>query len=103
LWRRTGVDREYAHLVSIESQRDLDGLREAGAVVAATLRAMSGAAVTGITTAELDGVGAEVLAERGARSAPRLTYGFPGGTCISVNDEACTASPAGGGSRPATS
>jgi methionyl aminopeptidase len=81
--------------VSIESEYDLEALRAAGAVVAATLRAMSGAAVAGITTAELDGVGACVLAERGARSAPRLTYGFPGDTCISVNDEAVHGVPGG--------
>jgi methionyl aminopeptidase len=28
-----------------------------------------------------------VLAAHGARSAPALTYGFPGATCISVNEE----------------
>jgi methionyl aminopeptidase len=41
----------------------------------------------GITTAELDRVGERFLTRRGARSAPRLTYGFPGFNCISVNDE----------------
>ena len=29
----------------------------------------------------------------GARSAPRLTYQFPGSTCISVNDEAAHGIP----------
>lgn len=42
----------------------------------------------GITTAELDAVAADILADHGARSAPRLAYDFPGSTCISVNDEA---------------
>jgi len=42
----------------------------------------------GVTTAQLDEVGARVFREAGARSGPQLDYGFPGVTCISVNDEA---------------
>ncbi len=49
--------------------------------------------VPGITTAELDAVGADFLARHGARSAPRLVYRFPGDTCISVNDEAAHGIP----------
>ena len=41
-----------------------------------------------ITTRELDEIGARVLAEHGAESAPPKVYGFPGALCISVNDEA---------------
>ena len=41
-----------------------------------------------MTTAELDGIGEEVFARHGARSAPRDTYDFPGCLCLSVNDEA---------------
>jgi methionyl aminopeptidase len=41
----------------------------------------------GMTTRELDDIGASFLEQHGARSAPRLTYGFPGTTCISVNNE----------------
>jgi methionyl aminopeptidase len=33
----------------------------------------------------LDDIGAAYLARFGARSAPKLTYGFPGTTCISLN------------------
>jgi methionyl aminopeptidase len=36
----------------------------------------------------LDEIGARVLAEHGAESAPPKVYGFPGSLCISVNDEA---------------
>jgi methionyl aminopeptidase len=36
----------------------------------------------------LDRIGAGILNEDGARSAPPLEYGFPGAVCISVNDEA---------------
>ena len=36
---------------------------------------------------QLDDVGAAFLRKHGARSAPQLTYDFPGFNCISVNDE----------------
>jgi methionyl aminopeptidase len=42
----------------------------------------------GVTTAELDAIAAREFARAGARSGPQLDYGFPGVTCISVNDEA---------------
>ena len=74
--------------MSIESQEELEGMRAAGRVVALALEAMRAAVRAGVTTAELDGVAAEVLARHGARSAPRLVYDFPGATCISVNREA---------------
>ena len=46
-----------------------------------------------MTTAELDKIGAAFLADHGARSAPILTYKFPGHTCISINDEAAHGIP----------
>lgn len=42
----------------------------------------------GITTQELDAIGAKVSAEHGAESLPPKVYGFPGALCISVNEEA---------------
>jgi methionyl aminopeptidase len=74
--------------VTIGSDRDLAGLRRAGRVVALALREMKRALEPGMTTAELDAVGAEVFGRYGARSAPQTVYGFPGINLISVNDEA---------------
>jgi methionyl aminopeptidase len=74
--------------MSIESAKDLAGLRAAGSVVVEALAAMRDAVRPGVTTRELDDIGAEVFATFGARSAPQLAYGFPGVNCISVNDEA---------------
>jgi methionyl aminopeptidase len=73
--------------MTLSSQRDLAGLRRAGAVVAETLRAMEAAARPGIRTAELDEVATRIFRGHGARSAPQLAYGFPGTTCITVNDQ----------------
>jgi methionyl aminopeptidase len=74
--------------MSIESLRDLEGLKAAGRVVRLALEAMRAVVEAGVTTGQLDAIGASVLAAHGARSAPNLTYGFPGANCISVNDEA---------------
>jgi methionyl aminopeptidase len=46
-----------------------------------------------MTTKQLDSYGAELLSDLGARSAPFLAYGFPGWTCISVNNEFCHGIP----------
>lgn len=63
-------------------------MRAAGAVVQLMLQAMSAEVRPGITTAELDQAGASVMRQHGAQSAPALVYGFPGTSCISLNEEA---------------
>jgi len=73
--------------MSIESQADLDGMRRVGRTIALILEEMCAKVRVGMTTAELDRIGADALSRRGARSAPRVIYGFPGFTCISVNQE----------------
>jgi methionyl aminopeptidase len=79
--------------MTIDNQEELDALIRAGRVVAEARQAMVDAVCPGITTGELDAVGREVFRRRGARSAPRVTYRFPGSTCISVNDEAAHGIP----------
>jgi len=74
--------------MSIEGPEELEAMRAAGVVVQQVLAAMKSAVRPGVTTAELDEVGARVMEEQGARSAPALVYQFPGANCISVNEEA---------------
>lgn len=73
--------------MSIDSEEELAGMQLAGKVTRAVLNAMKAAVRPGVTTGELDEVGASIMHGMGARSAPRLVYGFPGYSCISVNDE----------------
>jgi len=73
--------------MSIQSELELEQLRMVGRIVRLALNAMSAAAEPGVTTAQLDAVCAKVLDEHGATSAPKKVYGFPGTSCISVNDE----------------
>ncbi len=74
--------------MSVDTPEELRGLRAAGQVVAQAIRAMRRAVRPGITTGELDLIAAREFDRAGARSGPQLDYGFPGTTCISVNDEA---------------
>jgi len=63
-------------------------MRAAGVVVRKMIEAMRLAVRPGVTTAELDEAGAEVMRQHGAKSAPQMVYQFPGVSCISLNDEA---------------
>jgi len=74
--------------MTVKSQAELDQLRVIGQIVRQTLEEMSAAVEPGITTAEIDAVGAAALARHGAESSPPKAYNFPGTACISVNDEA---------------
>lgn len=73
--------------MTIRSNDELEGMKAAGRVVAEALAAMRREVRVGVTTAEIEAAAARVLRHHGARSAPRLVYGFPGDALISVNDE----------------
>ncbi len=74
--------------MSITEPGELEALRAAGAIVRQVLEAMKRQVRPGITTGELDAIGAAVIQENGARSAPATVYNFPGANCISLNEEA---------------
>lgn len=79
--------------MSISKESEWIGMQKASEAVAYALKAMKEFAKPGMTTGELDDFGARILEQYGARSAPYLTYGFPGATCISVNNEFCHGIP----------
>lgn len=84
---------QYTRVMTIENDNDLKALRAIGHIVYETLMLMKKSMEVGMTTRELDEIGAENLAKYGARSAPILMYDFPGHTCISVNEEAAHGIP----------
>lgn len=79
--------------MSITKEFELVGMKKASEAVAYALKEMTKFARPGITSKALDKYGAEILSDFGANSAPYLTYGFPGWTCISVNNEFCHGIP----------
>ena len=79
--------------MSITNEAELIGMQKASEAVAHTLKEMRNYARAGMTTKEIDNFGGKVLADFGAKSAPLLTYKFPGYTCISVNKQFCHGIP----------
>lgn len=79
--------------MSINNESELVGMKKVSEVVAYTLKEMCNYARPGMSTRELDEFGGRILKGFGARSAPFVTYKFPGWTCISVNNEFCHGIP----------
>ncbi len=79
--------------MTIDNEQDLVHLKAIGKIVYETLILMSKRMEIGMTTRELDEIGAENLNKYGANSAPMVTYDFPGYTCISINEEAAHGIP----------
>ena len=79
--------------MSITSETELAGIQKVSEAVGTVLRQMRAYAAPGMSTYELDEYGGSLLTAWGAKSAPRLTYNFPGWTCISVNQEAAHGLP----------
>lgn len=80
--------------MSITREEELAGMKKISEIVAITLREMRQYASAGMTTKALDDFGGKMLEDFGAKSAPKLTYDFPGYTCISINNEIAHGIPA---------
>lgn len=79
--------------MTVENQNDIKGLLAIGRIVGLTIQHMIENLQPGMTSGELDAIGAAFLKKHGAASAPITAYKFPGHTCISVNDEAAHGIP----------
>ena len=79
--------------MQIESDRDLRGIKRIGEICGLTLKLMLDSAEPGMSTRDLDDIGRDFMTRMGAVSAPIRAYGFPGYTCISLNDEAAHGIP----------
>ena len=79
--------------MSITKESELIGMKKISEVVGTTLKLMREYAEIGMSTKELDEYGGNILKSYGAKSAPYETYGFPGYTCISINEEAAHGIP----------
>lgn len=79
--------------MSINNPSELAGMQKISEAVALTLKEMRNYVQPGMTTKQLDNYGGQILNDLGAKSAPYLTYGFPGWTCISINNEFCHGIP----------
>lgn len=74
-------------MIAIRSEREINLLRQANAIVAQAHRKLSEMIEPGITTGELDHAAEALIAAAGARPAFKGYRGFPASTCISIEDE----------------
>ena len=73
--------------VTIKNAREIERMRQAGAVVALIHSRIEQAIRPGVTTKDLDEIARETLEETGARSSFLGHLGFTGRICASVNNE----------------
>lgn len=73
--------------IELKTPEQLDLMRQAGLVVGRTLDLLAATAAAGLTTAELDRIAETHIRDLGAEPSFLGYQGFPGSTCISVNDE----------------
>lgn len=74
-------------MIELKSQRDKEKMRRAGLVVAEVLQILKAAAVTGVTTREMDAIADEEIRGRGGVPIFKGYHGYPASVCISVNHE----------------
>lgn len=79
--------------MTIYTDDQLQALQRIGRIVATTLKIMQDAVRPGISTEELNEIGARYLYQQGATPAPIADYQFPAETCISINEEAAHGIP----------
>ena len=74
-------------MIALRSPRELDRMRESGAVVAAIIDQLVTLAKEEVTTGELDAAAERLMKEAGAVSASRGYHGYPAHICTSINEE----------------
>lgn len=71
----------------VKTDEELLGIQKVSEAVALTLKKMRAYVQIGMSTKDIDEYGRDLLESLGAKSAPFVTYDFPGYSCISVNKE----------------
>jgi methionyl aminopeptidase len=74
-------------MIILKSERDIEAMRAAGSVAAEVLNLVGNWIRPGVTTKEIDTYAANLIKERGAKSAFLGYRKYPGHACISVNDQ----------------
>lgn len=74
-------------MIVLKNERDIEVMRAAGSVAAEVLNLVGSWIRPGVTTREIDTYAANLIKERGAKSAFLGYRKYPGHVCISVNDQ----------------
>ena len=74
-------------MIPIKSARELDLMKQSGALLGRVLKEVAGQIRPGATTGAINAWIEEQIAQGGAKPSFKGYQGFPAGACISVNDE----------------
>jgi methionyl aminopeptidase len=75
-------------MIQLKSSREIEIMAKGGRILGKTLRLLASRTVPGVTTGELDQLADEFIrSHKGAVPAFKGLYGFPGSTCLSINQE----------------
>lgn len=74
-------------MIILKNERDIEGMRAAGAIASAVLQEVSAWITPGVTTREIDQFAATRIKSYGARSAFLGYRKYPCSICISVNEQ----------------
>ena len=79
--------------ITIKSQREIELMRAAGAVVRDTLLLLEKSAAIGMTTEELNKIAEDFIRSQGAIPSFLNYEGYPKSVCTSINDVVCHGIP----------
>lgn len=82
-------------MITTKSERELLLMREAGRIVALTLKAVEAAIEPGISTIELDAIAEAVIRQHDATPSFKGYHGFPSSICASINQVLVHGIPSG--------
>jgi methionyl aminopeptidase len=80
--------------IQLKTPEQIERMRAAGLVVAATLARVREAVAPGVSTAELDALAESVIRDAGAVPSFKGYHGYPASICSSVNEQVVHAIPA---------
>jgi len=80
-------------LITLKSKKEIEGMRQAGILLANIHQEIAKMIKPGMTTLEIDAYVEKVLKENGATPEQKGYQGYPFATCASVNDEICHGFP----------
>ncbi|MFD2255278.1 type I methionyl aminopeptidase [Luteolibacter algae] len=73
--------------IPIKSPKEIDRMRESGRIASEILQKLAAEVKPGTTTKQIDDYAADLMDQNDCRSAFLGYRGFPGQTCISINEE----------------
>lgn len=80
-------------MIVLKSEREIEGMRKAGELLAACHRELSNLIKPGVTTWEIDQFVESYLKKHGATPEQKGYQGYEYATCASINDEICHGFP----------